>query len=521
MCWFNNKNYLFDIMSFHLMLSSEGGSQTYPSNHGGDFQVQLRQVMDIRKENWEVALVEMAYTGQKFPNLSSDNRSVSIRVSGKPEFENDYILTWDQVGDLHVRVSVRQHGGGPGPSESAIITFPQRHYSWQTFMETFQRLYKEKLATSQLIISDNKFYFQQSNNNLSSIFTIDFSHSFKTLFGIGELKRVHDHENRWVSLDVAFVKPKIQEDNSLLIHTPYAEFEKLSFAFAGTAFFEVSDAQYWTLDMLKRAFASISTVNAGKGPLKSLAMDNNQIIVGANDLGDSKGLVQLSEGLARALSITNFTHEVSSKGTLTLVITPVQCTERNIVWPMYSATKSIPKEFYFDAKSFIGDLNETLAMCQNEVAMKRNSSTVVHTFFSVGADNVSKFTPKTGFEVKLDADMLKMMLLPDGVLAQTTVATGPTTLKSEKRHHFYVHCDCLDYYYVNNQVSNIIKTVTNHAEVGEKVVLNFDNPPYFHVANRLVNSVNMYITDGLFEKILNFEREVVYTLHFRKSIPFQ
>ena len=53
-------------MSFYLMLSSEGCNDIYTSNHGGNFKVQLDHVLDMKSESWEVALVELSYTGETF-----------------------------------------------------------------------------------------------------------------------------------------------------------------------------------------------------------------------------------------------------------------------------------------------------------------------------------------------------------------------------------------------------------------------------------------------------------------------
>ena len=89
-------------MSFYLTLSSDTSRDTFPNNHGGDFKIQLDHVLDMRSQPWEVALVEMQYTGQAFPNLSTENSKVTLQASGKPEFQNDYIITWDQASDLEL-----------------------------------------------------------------------------------------------------------------------------------------------------------------------------------------------------------------------------------------------------------------------------------------------------------------------------------------------------------------------------------------------------------------------------------
>ena len=57
-----------------------------PTNQGGDFKVQLDRTLDMRGQSWEVALVEMIYTGQAFPNLSIEESQVALKASGKPQF---------------------------------------------------------------------------------------------------------------------------------------------------------------------------------------------------------------------------------------------------------------------------------------------------------------------------------------------------------------------------------------------------------------------------------------------------
>ena len=148
-------------MSFNLTVSSDASKDTFPNNHGGGFKVQLNNALDMRSQPWEVALVEMSYSGQAFPNLSSENSSVSVRASGKPEFQNDYIITWGQTHDLYVEVKQTPgRADHPGPvNKYAYLEFPRQHYSWTSFAETFKKMYKEKFLRDELYIKDDAFYF--------------------------------------------------------------------------------------------------------------------------------------------------------------------------------------------------------------------------------------------------------------------------------------------------------------------------------------------------------------------------
>jgi len=87
-------------MSFYLTVTSSGSSDIFSDNQGGDFKVQLDHTLDMRSDPWEVALVDMIYTEQVYPNLPIEEEQVQMKVSGRPEFENDYFITYDQTLDL-------------------------------------------------------------------------------------------------------------------------------------------------------------------------------------------------------------------------------------------------------------------------------------------------------------------------------------------------------------------------------------------------------------------------------------
>src|SRR5271156_5330556 len=127
-------------MSFYLTLSSDGSKDTFPNNHGGDFSVQLQHTLDLRSEPWEVALVDMMYTGQAFPNLPIEDSVVTLKVSGKPAYENDYFITYDQAENLWIYYKLEaMTGGSAGPRtivKSTTVNLPKQHYSWPVFVDT-------------------------------------------------------------------------------------------------------------------------------------------------------------------------------------------------------------------------------------------------------------------------------------------------------------------------------------------------------------------------------------------------
>src|SRR5271154_6349864 len=504
-------------MSFYLMLSSSGSRN--PNDHGGDFKVTLDHVLDMKTEAWEVALVEMSYSGQAFSNLSPENSEVFVRASGKPEFQNDYIITWDQALDLYVEVKqTSARAGHPGPSNKyAYLEFPRQHYSWTSFKETFEKMYKEKID-SEIYIKDNEFYFRAKNEDFNTWFEIQLSPNLKKLFGIPAEKEwhkwiSHDHNNRWVMYTIPIVKPQVAPDSSKAIYTPYAKDDSWNIFEDGILYLKFEKDQYWTVNMLQKAFEAI--VKESKSiNLKSITIDPSQVVIEAKNNAKPSTII-FSQSLADvfSMSTTNF---VLISGRKTIIpITPVSCEEKDMNWRTYSASTRLRYDFYPNVSSLITDLNSVLELAQIDISKDRKSSTIIYTFFSVNEGNIIKFKGKEGFEVLLDSDVQKMMFLPTS-LTRTVQGTASTILMPGKRHLLYVHCDCLDYHYINNNVSDLLKIIQNNAEVDEKVFLNFSDPHYYAVSRRPTDNINMFITDGLFNNILPFNREVFYTLHFRK-----
>ena len=119
-------------MFFYLTLSSDGCNETYSGNHSGDFTIELNQTLDMRSQPWEVALVDMIYTGQAFPNVSNKDSLITLNVLGKPKFHNDYIITYEQTFNLWL--SFKSWIDGKEYFKPKVY-LTKKHYSWLTFIE--------------------------------------------------------------------------------------------------------------------------------------------------------------------------------------------------------------------------------------------------------------------------------------------------------------------------------------------------------------------------------------------------
>lgn len=508
-------------MSFYLTLSSDTSRDTFPNNHGGDFKIQLDHVLDMRSEPWEVALVEMQYTGQAFPNLSTDNSQVTLQASGKPEFQNDYIITWDQAYDLEIIVNQypSQSAWIPPPRKTARINFPRKHYSWTSFVEYLTTEYKKEF--DEIDITDTNLQIRRINPDLSTGFEIKISDNLRKLFGIppGKIFPSKNFTYDPIVIDVPIVKPSVIPDTSQLIHTPYADGDVFTIEGDGMFSLTFEKDQYWTVNMLSKAFSAITNELKAEVDLKSISIDTytNQMVITSKNISKEKhSQIIFSQSIADVLNLPQ-THYDLITGKTNCSIQPRPPKEREIKFRSYTTSTKLRYDYYPTVKSLIEDLNSVLEGAQADIMKNRKSSSVIHTFFSVGDDNIVKFKGRAGYSVLLDSEVQKMMSLPTTWLSSSVNGSLTTVLKSYKRGHFYIHCDCMDYHYINNAVSDLLRSIGNSAEVDEKVILSFQDPRYYAVSKRYMSNINMFVTDGLFDGILKFNRDVVYTLHFRKS----
>ena len=137
--------------------------------------VQLEHALDMRGDAWEVALVDMMYTGQAFPNLLIEDSQVTLKVSGRPQFENDYIITYDQSLNLSLTFSSERRNSPEANKRSVEIRFPKQHYSWTSFIETLRNLCLEQFKMADMELTDKELRFSEKNMTLDVDFNMTMS----------------------------------------------------------------------------------------------------------------------------------------------------------------------------------------------------------------------------------------------------------------------------------------------------------------------------------------------------------
>ena len=469
----------------------------------------------------------MIYTGQAFPNLAIEDSEVTLKVSGKPKFENDYFLTYDQMMDMWISFRKDRHRV-PNSVTYSRIYLPRQHYSWTSFIETLKKLYLQEFNNNGYInLSETQFAFTEKNITLDVIFTVDMSDDFRNTFGIAtKLKPIHDFNNRWVHNYLPITNiPKPVADSSLVFYTPFAIETHVKFTVDDETVFQLT-LQYWTVNMFKRAINAIGKSFTKDSWLSAMSIEDGNseedctLVLTANSskMGDKQSMVvTVSQGFNCIFQTNATIFTLQFTEPLRIPLSIVSAEEQGRKWSNFEASGRLQNNYYPDIGSLIKELNHVLSILKLDIAKQRGSSTNEFTFFNIAADVVT-FNGKDGFTVLLSTGLLKMMHLPSSWLTKTITGSEAVVMKTYKRSHLYIHLDCLDYHYINNNVSDLIKIVPNSVALDEKVLVTFSDPHYYAVSRRYMSTINIYITDSYFNGILQFDRDIAYTLHFRKCL---
>src|SRR5277367_1103656 len=123
------------MASFYHVLDSETNSSSREDNHGGDFTVELHKEL-VLAGNWEVALAEMTYYGQHFPNLLQEHGEVSISQRGK-RYSTDFVVEYAQVAYMKIDSYTRDQHRSAKWTAHKWFEFERRHYTWNQFKKMF------------------------------------------------------------------------------------------------------------------------------------------------------------------------------------------------------------------------------------------------------------------------------------------------------------------------------------------------------------------------------------------------
>src|SRR5437773_4848799 len=262
-------------MSFYLSLSSKGSKDVFPNNHGGDFQSLLNHPLDLQTDAWEVALVEMTYSGQTFPNIQSEETLVTLRYNGRPPFNKDYVISYEQSLKLSVTFGLYAVDCESPLVYTKIrevhIQFPPQNYTWLNFTDMFTEMYLNKFGNS-ITITANRFKFVESHKEFKPFLHVKFSPYFVYLFHID----IHEYKSLLLTdrHDIGFIVPPTlkEKDGDMIVMSPYMKGGDVYIEVDGMRVFYMK-RQYWTYYLFKDALKSWSLNQTDQSWLTSITLE--------------------------------------------------------------------------------------------------------------------------------------------------------------------------------------------------------------------------------------------------------
>jgi hypothetical protein len=468
----------------------------------------------------------MIYTGQSFPNVSVQDGLVTLEANEKPIFDNDYIITYDQAMDL--RIGFEASNKHVALLDRFEIQLPRQHYSWNSFVQTVKYMCYDVFKLKEVNVTKQEFYFAIGDSPQNRMtFKVTMSPDLVRIFDINLTPvQLFDRSDNTSYFRIPIGKiPTVQNDTSKLFYTPHAAETSCHIYVADELIFKLTP-QYWTVNMFKRAINALGKVLpktsnlTGLNVLDSDVPEKCTLRFTPNKPKKDKVLylpVYFSPGFQTIFKTSTLQLQLNYNEALAVPLTITVAEDHpNIRWRSAQSKGHLPYDFYPTSTSLINQLNEVIMKLKVDLDTQRKASNSDFTFFSLN-DGVVTYSTKAGYKVLLSPALLKMMHLQNDWLVNNVTATKTFIIQSYKRNHLYVHLDCLDHHYINNNVSDLIRVVPNNAPLDEETQVAFQDPRYYSVSQRYLSVINMYITDSPFEGILHFKRPVTYTLHFRKA----
>jgi hypothetical protein len=487
---------------------------TRPQNQGGDFTVDFYEQMYLPGD-WEVALAEMSYVGQSFPNIKHEDGEVYITYDASKKYATEFIVNYaDQ--DLWITTEHRALTPDIFPQYIFMLpqthTFPRNQYIWKNFKKAFNAWATHSQPTPTI---SHKVKFAISDEAIivtalpsASEIQVTFSPAFVKLLSLKQSVFVFKSNTAEVSQSTTIVIPKPIPDDSRVVFKANPKIP-VSIEYLGNII--VLPGYHWTIDTINAAWKvacesmDIPAIHIRSGEYRMelmIPLKNSQRVI----------IFKLSENLSKLLKYPQIFDNVST--------TPLEY----IAFPILKFDPVVPVQiedtlhltfnYYPTPKSLIENLNNIILSHINEKLDKCNVPDVASKAFSLDATDICTYTPIAECTVKLGDFMLKLLHLTD--TTETNTAKYPMQLPSAIREMLYVHANIISWHFVNQDQRPLLRVINNSAKDGEQVMLSFPFLQYHPVARKFFSNIHTYITDSFSAEPLEFTKTVSYLLHFRQ-----
>lgn len=505
-------------MSIYVNLRSSECKDIYSKNHGGNFSIELNEPLRLQG-GWEVALAEMTYHAQAFPNLPAQYATVT--VSSKRQLE--VYDTKDK--DFSIKTWVTHNGGWVLPDSDVIAkdiqfphttTLPKQNYTWEDFKQAMANITKTKEG----IITNLRFTFTDISLKCemeSDVRTcIEYSNDLVNFLSLKYADVYAQPGIREFEWNTPYTKPKLAKETPVLWDEDTCEELWLKIDDV-----KIDIPQINTKEKFIKAIANL-TKGTMYEKLISFEVEIWREESDQNGLGlisygllckmteDGKDLsLQWSPALQRLLRVKEhmlITYGFSGGKFERFHVGDVA--KKNYTPSLLTVSKNLGYNYYPTAKTMIDALNEAVVELSGII-----NSKPIEPVFGINIKGICTYTEHPKYRITLSSYLLKLLHLPDTSKSQP--GTAFFVMPTSTREFLYIHSDMLDSHSYNNE-TNVLRVINNDRAVNEKVMVSFQNLYYYPISARYLSNIQIRITDNHSDEDLPFDLEVTCLLHFRR-----
>lgn len=509
-------------MSTYIYLRSSECKDVYPKNHGGNFTIELNEPLRLDGGVWEVALAEMTYYAQAFPNLPPEYNEIKVT---RTERLDDVYHTMNLDFSIHTWVLYNGdwHHSDYGELDKEthvpfISHLPKKNYDWEDFKSAMQSVMKKQIADKPQLSTAITFSFTENELACTFVSTMRTCIRFsKDLQNFLQLKVTDVYQGEGKSTDtqtISYVKPVLPKE-TLVLWEEYMYNE---------LWVKLNDIKINidTKNNTLRTFCdSLSNLTKGTKFEEILSfnstvhnrLDKKWICLEYKFLKEAAQPIslQFSTELQQVFNVkdTILTFEGADKDYVEI---HAQTYKVILSIPVAPMSKKLSYNYYPSPKTLIDEINSIIKECTSTMNSKPEE------LFKLDENAYCIFTNHPKYRIEIKPFLMNMLHLSN--TNTTHKGSASISMSTAVREFLHVHTDLLESNNFNG--SDVIRVINNDRAPDENVMISFPNLYYYPIRTRYLYNIQFRITDSRSDDDLPFSLEVTYLLHFRKcnNLPF-
>ena len=523
-------------MSFYLNIRSTDSLDIFPNNYGGDFQVELSTPLHFDENDpWEVALVEMMYEAQPFPNIPAEYSHFTIEHLNKDKFFNAKDLDFSISAIIRVTTYGKWWDSNsellPEYRRFPKYVLPRKNYTWEGFKAEINKLAKpneSKYFSYSIKITDThiEINYRSSVKFAQFIFSPDLVKFLKLKQDTIETP-YNKVELSHGDVKISYTTPRIPPGHIIFpansLHSIWIEIK------AHTRF--TIPHENYTIEDLAANFTTLTTHGAFKNVMR-LTFEYTETSKHFNwelkieTFGALKITLHFSYGFLFYLNThadNGWTHIDTDKAMPPTTIRHGTIQKNNAeVDEAPLIHGSFPFNYYPTAQSFCDGISGAIMNIADQFADAQPHNYPLFTMEKLSVDGVlgststgkCVFTPHPHIKITLDPFILKLLKL-DNTLTKNT-DTSVVVMPSATRDFFYLYTNIIASHTYSGAV-NLLRIINNSTSLAnEKVMVSFQHLYYHPLTQINIGNIQIRITDNHTDLLLPFENPVSCLLHFRR-----